>query len=253
MGSLTKARFVESRPLRYTLCAVLIYSQAFASSLLVNYRVGEKSRKALVCRPQGKGPFPAVIYNHGLVVDRAGYENASARGYDLDGFCHALAQDGFLAFIPIRETGRGNIPGHVEEVSQAITYVKSLPEVKPLRITLMGFSRGGLLTLMVGVEREDLRSLVILAPAPGRGHFADAVERVAALKVPVLLLVEASDEEVIIEDFQLLEEALNTHNIEARVIRYDQGGGHRFFWGINNYWKDIRAFLHETLDKAAPR
>ncbi len=117
----------------------------------------------------------------------------------------------------------------------------------------MGFSRGGLLTLMVGVEREDLKSLVNLAPAPGRGHFAEAVERVPALNVPILLLVEASDEEMILEDFELLKDALQAHGKEARSIRYNQGGGHRLFWGVDYYWQDVRAFLHETLGKAVPR
>ena len=117
----------------------------------------------------------------------------------------------------------------------------------------MGFSRGGLLTLVVGVEREDLKSLVILAPAPGRGHFAEAVERVPALNVPVLLLVEGSDEEMILEDFALLKDALQAHRKEALIIRYNQGGGHRLFWGVDYYWQDVRSFLRETLGEAAPR
>ncbi len=117
-------------------------------------------------------------------MDRTGYQNASARGYDLDGFCHALAGDGFLAFVPIRGTGIRNIPEHAKEVSRAIDHAKTLPEVDRSRIALMGFSRGGLLILMVGVKRKGLRSLLILAPAPGRGHFADAVEQVRALNIP---------------------------------------------------------------------
>ena len=239
--------------MRYVVCALLIICQGCATTLLVDYRVGNETGKALVCRPEGKGTFPAVIYNHGLIVDRAGYREAAARGYDLDGFCHALAKDGFLAFVPVRDAGVRNIPGHAEEVSRAIDYVKILPKVDPSRIALMGFSRGGLLTLMVGVEREDLKSLVILAPAPGRGHFAEAVERVTALNVPVLLLVEASDEEIILEDFDLLKEALQAHRKESRIIRYDQGGGHRLFWGVDYYWKDVSAFLRETLGNTASR
>jgi dienelactone hydrolase len=125
-----------------------------------------------------------------------------------------------------------------------------MPKVDPSRIALMGFSRGGLLTLMVGVERQDLKSLLILAPAPGRGHFAEAVEQVPALIVPVLLLVEENDEDSILEDFALLKDALQTHKKEATIIRYDQGGGHRLFWGVDYYWKDVRAFLRKTLSKA---
>ncbi len=86
--------------MRYVFCALLIILQGCASTLLVDYRVGNETGKALVCGPEGKGLFPAVIYNHGLIVERVGYLDATARGYDLDGFCHALAKDGFLAFFP---------------------------------------------------------------------------------------------------------------------------------------------------------
>ncbi len=141
----------------------------------------------------------------------------------------------------------------MEEVLRAIDYVKTLPDVDLSRMVLMGFSRGGLLTLMGGVEREDLRALVILAPAPGRGYFAEAVERVSTLNMPVLLLVEAGDTAPILEDFEMLKHALQTHRKEARIIRYDRGGGHRLFWSVDYYWKDIKVFLREASGGAAPR
>ena len=220
---------------------------------LVGYRIGGEKGEALLCRPEGMGPFPAVIYNHGLIVDLQGYVRASARGYDLDGFCRALAEDGFLAFVPIRGSGEGNIPGHKEEILRAVDYVKTLPDVEPSQIALMGFSRGGLLTLMVGVERKDLKALLILAPAPGRGHFAEAIQRVSSLNVPVLLLVEAGDDSRILEYFEMLKLALRTYRKEARIIRYDCGGGHGLFWIVHYYWKDVRAFLREKLGGTASR
>lgn len=207
-----------------------------------------------VCRPNGKGPFPTVIYNHGLVVDRFGVAGAAQRGYDLDGICKALAADGFLAFTPIRQSGRVNIPSHQEEVVQAVEYVKRQPDVDQTRIALMGFSRGGLLTLMVGVERTDLKALVILAPAPGgRGDFAKAVKRVSSLKAPVLLLVEAGDTNDILENFDMLEQALRGQGKEVRSILYHRGGGHRLFYDVNYYWEDVRKFLREKLGGAPAR
>lgn len=207
-----------------------------------------------ICRPVGKGPFPTVIYNHGLIVDNVGYQRAAQRGYNLDGICKALAADGFLAFAPIRQSGRGNIPRHKEEVSRAIDYVISLPEVDPSRVALMGFSRGGLLTLMVGVERNDLRAFLILAPAPGgRGDFAQAVKRVPSLTAPVLLLVEAGDGTDILENFDMLDQSLRAHGKEVRSIRYTRGGGHRLFCDIGYYWDDVRTFLREKLGGTASR
>jgi len=217
---------------------------------LIDYGTGAGQGQALLCRPEGDGPFPAVIYNHGLIVDVFGYQGAALRGYNLDGICEALAKDGFLAFIPIRRSGRGNIAGHKEEVLRAIDYVKTRPDVDPSRIALMGFSRGGLLTLMVGVERNDLKALLILAPAPGRGYFAEAVRDVSSISVPVLLLVETGDDPWILEDVDMLEQALQVNGKEALVIRYDRGGGHRLFWDVDYYWEDVRVFLSDKLGKA---
>lgn len=207
-----------------------------------------------VCRPAGKGPFPTVIYNHGLIVDMFGVGGAAQRGYNLNGICQTLAADGFLVFTPIRQSGRRDIPSHKEEVSQAVDYVKSLPDVDPSRIALMGFSRGGLLTLMVGVERTDMKALLILAPAPGgRGDFVKAVKRVTSLNVPVLLLVEAGDGSDILENFNLLDQALKGQGKEVRSILYNRGGGHQLFYDVGYYWQDVRAFLREQLGGTTSR
>lgn len=226
--------------------------QAAAGSML-SYRINGGEGQALLCRPRGAGPFPAVVYNHGLIVDNVGYERAARRGYNLGGICGALAADGFLAFAPIRRSGQGDIPRHKAEVSSAVNHVKALPDVDSSRVALMGFSRGGLLTLMVGVERSDLGALLILAPAPGQGHFAEAVKRVPSIKAPVLLLVEAGDESEILEDFDLLERALAAHGKAQRSIRYDRGGGHRLFYDVGYYWDDVREFLRETLVRPTSR
>ncbi|MFQ5903870.1 MAG: dienelactone hydrolase family protein [Candidatus Binatia bacterium] len=226
---------------------ILIVLTCGRAASTVSYRSGGVQGQALLCRPKGKGPFPAVVYNHGRIVDRQGYQGASARGYDLDGICQALAEDGFLAFAPIRQSGPRNIPRHKQEVSRAVDYVMNRPDVDGSRVALMGFSRGGLLTLMVGIERRDLKALLILAPAPGRGHFAEAVRRVPSLNTPVLLMVEAGDDPWILENFHTLKRALQEHEKEARTIRYKGGGGHRLFWQVDYYWKDVRAFLHGKL------
>ncbi|MFQ6111692.1 MAG: dienelactone hydrolase family protein [Nitrospinota bacterium] len=229
------------------LILILFLSSCATRIQSLEFRTDDLKGEALLCRPEGEGPFPAVVYNHGLVVDRIGYQGASQRGYNLDGFCRALAKEGYLAFIPLRKSGLGNIESHRREVFEAVDYLKGLPLVDPKRLALMGFSRGGLLTLMVGVERSDLKALLILAPAPGRGHFARALKRVARLSAPVLLLVAADDSAHILEDFETLREALLLHKKPSRIIRYTKGGGHKLFWDIGYWWPDVIKFLKENL------
>jgi len=233
---------------------LLIQAYTAIASTMVTYRVGGAEGQALLCRPEGKGPFPIVVYNHALIVDNAGYQRAAKQGYNLAGICQALAADGFLAFAPIRASGQRNITSHKEEATRAVDYAKSLADGDPSRMALMGFSRGGLLTLMVGVERSDLKALLILAPAPGgKGDFEKAVERAPAISAPVLLLAEAGDEKGILRNFHMLDQVLKAHAKELRSVLYNRGGGHRLFYDVNYYWDDVRTFLREKLGGTALR
>ena len=114
---------------------------------------GEEAN-ALLCRPEGKGPFPAVVYSHGQVTNPQMLEKARESGWR--GTCKRLGADGFLAFIPIRAFYSDRKPPQVSsnknELSHGVDHVKSLPEVDPSRVTLMGHSRAGLLTLVVGIS-----------------------------------------------------------------------------------------------------
>ena len=182
-----------------------------------------------------------------------GWPGASAHGYRMDGICEALAKEGYLAFLPIRETRpRGKNHQSYKDyykdvVSGAVDYVKTLPDVDSGRVALMGFSMGGFTTLKVAVERQDLKAVVLLAPAFARGLLADEVKQVPALNAPVLLLVEASDDQPILKGVSLLEQAFRQHRKEARVIRYDRGGGHGLFYKVDYWWPDVQTFLREKL------
>lgn len=166
--------------------------------------------------------------------------------------CQALASDGFVVFVPLRDLKRGagpqNIPRHRAELSRAVDYVKGLEGVDALRVALMGHSRGGLLTLMVGLQRKDLKALVITAPADIPPHFSQALARVSDVSAPVLLLVEESDEMGSVAAVHALDRALQIHRKRVRTIRYNRGGGHLLFVRVDYWWNDLRIFLHETLD-----
>jgi dienelactone hydrolase len=213
----------------------------------VKYNIDGTKNLALVFKPEGTGPFPTVVYNHGMAVDLYGLLGAFDRGYELEKICQRLADSGYFVFAPIRQTGKWNLLGHKSEVNRAIEYVKNSPEVDSSRIGLMGFSRGGLLTLMVAVERSDLKALIILAPSPGRGLFAKAVRQVFSINTPVLLLVEASDEPSILQNFDMLSQKMEELGKASRAIKYNKGGGHRLFDTVGYYWDDISRFLKDNL------
>ena len=59
----------------------------------VTYRT-DPDLKGYLCRPEGNGPFPAAIFNHGGLGDIIGGAP--------EGTCEALAEAGFVGFSPIR-------------------------------------------------------------------------------------------------------------------------------------------------------
>lgn len=218
-----------------------------------SFSVNGNQLDALLCRPKGAGPFPAVVYNHGSIVDAVGLSGAAARGNKLDVICETLAEDGFLSFIPIREKvpkGKGyNMyqDYYKDIVSRAIDHVMTFPDVDISRVALMGHSMGGLLTLLLGTERKDLKALVASAPAAGPPAFSTVVRDLDRLSAPLLLLVESRDASHILRGVDQLDEALKKHRKQAKVIRYSQGGGHELFFNIDYYWGDVRIFLREKL------
>jgi dienelactone hydrolase len=158
---------------RYVILVALLLTRGYGIPATPDFITSGEQANALICRPDGKGPFAAVIWSHGRVEKdkRGGWQR----------LCDALASEGILAFIPIREIERGLRPSDLSynkaALSGAVDYVKSLPDVDPSRVALMGHSRGGLLTLMLGLERTDLRALIITAPADIRPYFQQSVAR----------------------------------------------------------------------------
>ncbi|MCP5368807.1 MAG: dienelactone hydrolase family protein [Hyphomicrobiales bacterium] len=210
---------------------------------LTEWRQGGTAGRAMVCKPEGAGPFPAVVYNHGLIVDRDGLSAASGKGYDMAGMCRALAGEGILAFFPVRASGLGHLRNHLTEVEAALEAVRARPDVDPNRVVLAGFSRGGLLTMVAAARGASARAFVIMAPAPGRGMFDRVVPRAAGIAAPVLVMVEAGDSADIRGNVDSLEAALRGGRVPHRVIRYDRGGGHKLFYGAGYWWRDYVDFL----------
>ena len=109
-------------------------SGCVASGQKAIYSEGDFTLSGSLCKPQGRGPFPAVVFNHGgagPIIGGAPEET-----------CVALGKAGFVGFSPIRRLDRP-LFGHLDAVNDAVDYVKNLPYVQSSRIGVMGFSRGG--------------------------------------------------------------------------------------------------------------
>lgn len=109
-------------------------------------------------RPQGDGPFPAILYNHGseqnLGVKPVLGEFFSMKGYVFfvphrrgqgrspnDSYVESLRAQGVAGAIALHET-------HLEDQLAALAYLKQLSDVDIQRIAVAGCSYGGIQTVL---------------------------------------------------------------------------------------------------------
>ncbi|MBN94404.1 MAG: hypothetical protein CL928_10070 [Deltaproteobacteria bacterium] len=203
----------------------------------------EESGGSYLCTPKGSGPYPGVLYNHGGLGDVV--------GGDLEGTCRALAEAGYLAYAKKRRETT-SLAGHLDDVLAGVDTLLGVPDVDDTRLGVLGFSRGGLLSLQLALERPELwDAVVLMAPAPGNGAMGQTLEDVSALAAPVLLLVSEND------TFQSnhvqinldVEAALLAAGKEVEAIVYPPfaDDGHTLFFEVGDYWPDVLSFLSEHI------
>jgi dienelactone hydrolase len=185
---------------------------------------GGLTLRALVWRPRGSRPFPAVIFNHGSygsgdslepdqpaalgpVFARHGYVflfpfrrgvglSADQGTADGDLMARALAARG--------QEGRNRVQlelletDELDEATAALAFLRALPGVDASRIAVAGHSFGGSLTLFLAAHDTTLRAVVVFS---GSAHSwglsselrARLLAAVAGTTAPVFFIHAAND------------------------------------------------------------
>jgi dienelactone hydrolase len=171
----------------------------------VEFNDGEITLKALVFRPDGAGPFPAVVAMH----DCSGLTNPTGRiGSKYREWAQLLVHDGFVVLFPesYGSRGLGNQcsvrnrsirPDHelVEDANASRRWLSQQPNVRADRISLLGWSNGASSVLWTVRPRHkaddtpDFRSAVAFYPVCRR------LESTAwSARIPTLILIGAADD-----------------------------------------------------------
>ena len=186
---------------------------------------GRYSLAATILRPEGKGPFGAVVLNHGTPGSASGRARESAEL--LIQSAAVFARRGYVVVLPLRR-GFGATGGEfaedpgtcanpdyrkgeqaaADDVMAAYEYARGLPYVDGKRMILAGQSAGGMVSMVTAGTRNPEGLVAVLAFAAGRGGNPDfrpgvpcAIEPVAkllesvgkAVRVPVLLHYAEND------------------------------------------------------------
>jgi dienelactone hydrolase len=239
----------QSRRLVSALCFLVAFALPGAGAWAQEEVVygGGSGLKGYLCVPAGAGPHPAALYNHGGVGEAIGGAPEET--------CRALAEAGYVGFSPVRRR-TVQMRGHIDDVMAALAYLRQLDSVDRDRIAMLGFSRGALLSLMVATRRSDLKSVVVMAPAGGRGGLARVLRDARSITTPVLVMVAKNDTgsprtpgDNVADNSREVDRALRAAGKEVRLIVYPPHGsdGHTLFFKVGDYWSDIEDFLNRYL------
>lgn len=233
----------------------------------VTFQSGTLTLHGFLWKPEGKGPFPAVLWNHGS-EKLPGWRPPLGTFY---------VQHGYVLFIPHRR-GQGRSPGQyiedlvaqappgrraermvelqeaaVGDVVAALSWLKSQPYVDSSRIAMSGCSYGGIQTLLAGERDLGLTALIPFAPGaiswdrnqPLQERLKLAVTRA---KSPVLL-IQAENDYSLGPSRELGKEAQKKHmDFQVKVYpkfgrSHDDGHGGFCSTATDVWGKDVLEFM----------
>jgi carboxymethylenebutenolidase len=187
-------------------------SVAQSKSEEVVFPIGGGELHGFIWKPEGSGPFPAIVWNHGS-EKLPGSQPALAKFYTAHSYVffvpHRRGQgrsagdyiQDLVAQAPPGERARRMVElqqAEVDDVIAALNYLRSQPFVDPARIALSGCSYGGIQTLLTG--ERDLGVMALVPFAPGAMSWEQnvplqdrLVRAVDLAKAPVFLIQAEND------------------------------------------------------------
>lgn len=207
-------------------------SQATAAPDTVIVQSGALRLHALLWRPQGQAPFPAIVFNHGSghgVRAPSGDHDEHPMEWQASVLGPVFARHGYVfLYLFRRGTGLSTDQGtnssdrwdrelaangeiarnrmqlqsletvELDDALAGLTFLRALPEVDRRRVAVVGHSFGGALTLLVAERDSTLRAAIVFSSSARTWPHSPAlrqrlVEAVDHTVVPVFFLFAAND------------------------------------------------------------
>jgi len=274
-------------PIVLSLILATAWGQTSAQPETVVVHSGSAALHAMIWRPQGRGPFPAILLNHGSGrtpkdLRRLGpYErNAEALGpvFARHGYVFLYlfrrgvglsAEQGTNAvdLMDSESAARGQQARNalqlqllehreMDDARAALNFLRALPDVDAQDVALVGHSFGGSLTLLLAEREPNLRAVVIFS---GAGYSFDrsselqarllaAIDHIAA---PVFFIHAENDYSL--SSGKVLDARREQIGKPHRLKIYPPIGstvddGHDFLnLGLNIWEPDVFAFLDDNM------
>ena len=238
------------------------------------YRNGALKLEAYLYKPEGAGPFPLVIYNHG---SRAGGERVE-RPFFFVG--QLLTAAGYAVLVPERR-GYGKSDGkpfseeigpdrgsnyvkrlrdESDDVLAAIPILRTYSWVDTARIAIMGWSFGGSVSVFAASKEPRFFAVIDQAGGALTWPVSPALRKAlpeAATHIHSPLLCMGAENDAATDNVRDVCSAAKSHGASATVIMYEpffpaqpargSAPGHAIFSaeGVSHWSKDVLAFLEE--------
>ena len=250
---------------------------------------GKLRLKAFLWKPNGPGPFPTVLFNHGS----GGADADHTAGFPITEAAEKLAplflKHGY-AFLYLFRRGQGlsadqgpfmqdilrqeeaakgkearqNLQfmlatmDHLDDVMAALSFLKTAPAIDSKRIAIVGHSFGGQLTLLAAQRDNTVRAAVTFAAAAGswerslelRERLRAAAEKTTA---PIMLIQAANDYSTAPSQ-ELADELRRLHKsyvlkIYPPVGQTADDGHNLLYLAIPQWERDVFGFLDEHVKR----
>lgn len=198
---------------------------AVVRSSKVDLHVNGDGAYAYITEPDDDAKHPGIV----LIQEWWGIEP-----HVLD-LAQKLAEQGFVVAVPDLYNGkiatepndamrmtmmiRGNVDKAIDKVIGALETVKTMPNVEPKKMGLMGFCIGGFVVYKTAERYPDLAAAV---PFYGAGYEPTA-EDIAQVNAPILAIYGGQDNSVSEEQRQKIEHLYKDAGKDITVKVYDAG------------------------------
>lgn len=187
------------------------------------YQDGALTVRGIILKPEGKGPFPAILISHGLGGNAERFGLPKARDFVKWGFV-CIAPDYAHSEAKGDRKDFGASPENLRRAKKCLDILGSFPEVDAKRICAYGNSMGAFLTIGLAAEEPTrLAAAAITAGgvAPVAGNPAPSKEQAAKIKTPFLILHGTKDTTVPPERSKMLEDVLKEKKVEHERVMFE--------------------------------
>jgi len=286
---MTKLYVSALLPLVLTLTLAKAQGQTPGGPETIVIHNGSATLHAVLWRPQGRGPFPAILLNHGSGRTREDLERLGPYEQNAEKLGPVFARHGYVfLYLFRRGVGLSNDQGanavdlmnsesaahglearnalqlqlldnrEMGDALSALKFLRALPYVDAKDVALVGHSFGGSLTVLMAEREPNLQAVVVFSGAGYsfdrspelRARLLAAVDHISA---PVFFIHAENDYSL--SSGKVLDARREQIGKPHRLKIYPPIGhtvddGHDFLHlGVNIWEPDVFAFLDENMQR----